>query len=335
MSALPRVSVVVLNYNGFEDTRNCLTSLAAIDYVPLSIVVVDNASDPNHTDRLKDEFPCCDVLRNGGNLGYAGGNNRGIEWALSHGADWVLLLNNDTVVRPTIIDVLLAAAAHSPRAGIIGPVIGFLDEPDVTMTDGCLFNVPGHDGFFLRKPVRVTDTAPPAVEPVDVVNGCCMAVRADVFSAIGLLDERFFLIHEESDFCLRATRAGFECVVVGSREVLHKGSSAFKRTGSRLQRYYDARNLVLLLRKHPEARRARGTAATMRAYVRYVYFRYVIEIEQGRPDGAAAVLEGLYDALTGGTGVFTRRTRRVMAMLQLLFEGARRWRRFAPAREVA
>src|SRR5437764_748752 len=85
--------------------------------------------------------------------------------------------------------------------------------------------------------------AGPAAPEVDIVNGCCMMVRAEVFARVGLVDERFFLVHEESDLCLRARRAGFRCGVFGEALVWHKGSSAFARTGKRLQRYYDTRNL--------------------------------------------------------------------------------------------
>src|SRR5204863_3144494 len=120
-----------------------------------------------------------------------------------------------------------------------------LEEPDTVMTDGCVFNAPGYEGFFQRRPVPLAPGALPRVTEVDIVNGCCMMIAAPVFRRVGLVDERFFLIHEESDFCLRARRAGFRCGVLGEVLVWHKGSSSFKRTGRQTQRYYDARNLYL------------------------------------------------------------------------------------------
>ncbi len=105
----------------------------------------------------------------------------------------------------------------------------------------------------------------PTITDVDIVNGCCMMVRAEVLARVGLIDERFFLIHEESDFCLRARQAGFKCGVMAEALVWHKGSSSFKRSGKRWQRYYDARNLYLLLSKHAVTHRAAGAAPFTRS----------------------------------------------------------------------
>jgi len=131
-----------------------------------------------------------------------------------------------------------------------------------------------------------------------------------VFERIGLVDERFFLIHEESDLCLQALRAGFRCGVVADGLVWHKGSSTFKRSGARLQRYYDARNLALLLRKHARThRRGRSVARSWLEYLRYVYYRYTLEREAGETDAAHAVIEGVVDAFAGRYGIHSPRPR--------------------------
>ena len=199
------------------------------------------------------------------------------------------------------MDRLVTVAAENPEHGVLGPVIRFMEYPQEVMTDGCSFNDRGYNGFFQRKPVSLNEA--PAVAEVDIVNGCCMMVDARVFAKIGLIDERFFLIHEESDFCLRARRAGFRCGVLGEALVWHKGSSSFKNTGKHLQRYYDARNLVLLLGKHAQNVPAkRGRLASVCQYMKYVYYRYAIEREQGQRQAADAVLEGVSDALLGASG---------------------------------
>ena len=121
-----------------------------------------------------------------------------------------------------------------------------MEAPDTVMTDGAAFNRPGLSGsFFTRIPVDLETRPVAAVTEVEIVNGCCMMVSADVFRRIGLVDERFFLVHEEADLCLRARAAGFRSGVIGEALVWHKGSASFKRTGRRLQRYYDTRNLLL------------------------------------------------------------------------------------------
>ena len=147
------------------------------------------------------------------------------------------------------------------------------------------------------------------------------------------IDDRFFLIHEEADFCLRAREAGFRCGVLAEALVWHKGSSAFKRSGKRWQRYYDTRNLGLLLSKHAARSSAgRGALASYAVYLRYAYHRYCHEREDGQPDAADAVLEGLIDAATRRFGPHVGRKRWAVPVLRGVFEVARRLR---PARNGA
>lgn len=317
--------VVLVNYNGLEDTCKCLRSLAASRHSGLSAVVVDNASAVDPTSVLRDEFPWCDLVRNPVNGGWAGGNNVGIRHALEHRAEYVLLLNNDTTVSPDAADRLLAAAEAHPAFGVIGPVIYFMDDPEEVMTDGVVFNRSDRPGFFQRFEVPLQRTEPPRVLEVDIVNGCAMMISAEVFRQIGLIDERFFLIHEESDFCLRAQDAGFRCGVLGEGLVWHKGSSSFKRSGRSWQRYYDARNLALLLQKHPASAGRRNTWQARREYLKYVYYRYAIEREEGHAEAADAVLQGLHDAIRGYYGPYAFRSRWTVPLLRSVFEC---WRQY-------
>ncbi len=325
-----RVGIVVLNYNGLADTRRCLQSLGRLTGAPCDVVVVDNHSAEDPVGELRRDFPWCHVIANPVNGGWAGGNNVGIRHVLARGADYVILLNNDTIVAPGLVERLLAAASQCPGYGVLGPVIRFLEGPEEVMTDGCTFNDCGYNGFFQRKPVPLEESTAPKVVEVDIVNGCCMMVDARVFARIGLIDERFFLIHEESDFCLRAGRSGFRCGVLGEALVWHKGSSSFKNTGQHLQRYYDARNLLLLLAKHARGLPAkRGCLPSAWQYVKYAYYRYAIEREQGQLRAADAVLEGVSDALLGRFGARCPGSRGSLALLRPLFESYRRLRALA------
>lgn len=316
--------IVTVNFNGLEDTRKCLRSLAQMT-TPANVVVVDNASKIDPRPVLSAEFPDAVLVRNDVNAGWSGGNNTGIRLALERGARRVLLLNNDTTVAPDLVARLSSAAEAFPHFGIIGPIIRYMDEPDLTMTDGVVFNRPGYPGFFQRRPVPVQVASPPIVEDVDIVNGCAMLIRAEVFRSVGLIDDRFFLIHEEADFCLRTQEAGFRCGVLAEPLVWHKGSSAFKQSGKRWQRYYDTRNIGLLLAKHtarPAAER-RGVSAYAHL-LRYAYHRYCHEREDGQADAANAVLEGLVDAATRRFGPFHARQRWAVPVLRSIFEAARR-----------
>ena len=315
------ICIVLVNYNGLEDTRRCLQSLDLVRQQPgVTVMMVDNASSVDPTPVLEVEFPWCHTVRNAVNGGWAGGNNTGIRYALDHKADLIVLLNNDTTVAPDFVPRLLAAANAYPHFGIIGPVIRYMEPPHEVMTDGALFNAPTQAGFLSRKAVDLVALDTPPITEVDIVNGCCMMVRAEVFERVGLVDERFFLVHEESDLCLRAQQAGFRCGVIGEALVWHKGSSSFKRTGRRFQRYYDARNLLLLLRKHPNRNgRRRGSLPSLWEYFRYVYYRYTIERESRQQETADAVIEGFCDGASQYFGPFQQRSHPVLPLIRCLF----------------
>jgi GT2 family glycosyltransferase len=315
------VWTLVLTYNGLEDTRKCLRSLESQAAAGHPVLVVDNGSTDGTMEIVGREFSWARLLRVEKNRGPSVGNNRGIEYALQHGAGGVLLLNNDTTVSPNLIDRLLLAADANPEFQIIGPVINFMDEPTVVMTDGVTFNPPGSNGLFVRREVPLLEGATPQVTPVDIVNGCCMLVSAEVFRTIGTFDEQFFIYHDEADFCLRALAASFRCGVISEQLVHHKGSSTFKTTGKRFARYYDSRNLVYLLWKHDGARlhgrTRRETAATC---FKYLYFRYCHEREDGHEDAANAIIEGLLDGLAGRQGAFEQRRRPTLVAVRAAFE---------------
>jgi GT2 family glycosyltransferase len=321
------VAIVIVNFNGTADTLKCLESLQKLEYHRCLTIVVENGSSPDASAEIAAAHPWAKVIRREENGGWAGGNNEGIRYALEQGVEQVILLNNDTTVAANLVDRLLAAAKHESDYGVLGPVICFMDEPSVVMTDGCDFNGPDQAGFFHRRPVPLAPAEVPEVTDVDIVNGCCMMIATPVFRRIGLIDERFFLIHEESDFCLRARQAGFRCGVIGEPLVWHKGSSTFKRTSNGLQRYYDARNLYLLLRKHRLAHhRGRGLLGSWLEYLRYIYYRYAIEREHGQDEAADAVVRGLCDALAGRYGPLVPGRRAALPVLRGLFEFGRNTR---------
>jgi hypothetical protein len=320
----PRVAVVVLNYNGLADTLKCLASLRQALPPPDVVVLVDNASEIDPGPQAVIAYPGLEYIRTPENLGYAGGNNRGIERALALGADYVLIVNNDTIVDPGIIPALLRAFALDPALGIVGPVVNFMDEPSAVMTDGVAFNT-GPGTVFFKRIVVPVDTANPPLVPVDIVNGCCMMVTAALVRAVGMFDEEFFIVHEESDLCLRARRAGFGCAVLGQTLVWHKGSSSFDRSGRQLQRYFDARNLWHLLRRH--AGRVGGSRAmrpSLWPYARYVYYRFDVEREAGKAPAARAVILGAYDAVRGRFGRYQDTNRPGFAVFHGLFRLVRR-----------
>jgi GT2 family glycosyltransferase len=316
-TAAPRVAIIIVNFNGTDDTHKCLRSLHELDYPNAEVVLVDNGSSPPAGELFAAEYPWVRVIQNPVNGGWAGGNNVGIRDALARGAEYFVLLNNDTIVAPNLVTRLLAGFATG--YDVVGPLVNWMDEPDVRMMDGCTFDAPDSVSFFDR--AKIT----PPVTDVEIVYGCCLTTSADVFRRIGLLDERFFLIHEESDFCLRARRAGFRCGVLADVLVWHKGSSSFQREGKPLQRYFDARNLFLLMWKHIGSyRRPPKRLRSWLKYLKHVYYFYCICRDKQNDAGATAVLDGLHDGLFGYYGPLKSRPRPFVPALRWLFE---RWRR--------
>ena len=251
----PSIWIVILNWNGLTDTLGCLESLQHLHYAAHRIVVVDNGSTDGSAEALRRtvSHPPIEIIEAGRNLGYAGGNNLGIRYGLDHGADFILVLNNDTTVDPMLLDELLGAADRHPEAGCFGPWIFYMHDPDRlwfmrSEWDAALsaFTAPGKGRFASELAHESIST--------EYVCGAALFFRANVARQVGLLDERFFLVYEDSDWCFRARRAGFECVTVPTARVWHKIGTSFGSEASPLRTYFSTRNKLLWAEKHVSRR---------------------------------------------------------------------------------
>jgi GT2 family glycosyltransferase len=242
-----RLHAVVLNWNGGDDT---LAALASLDGLP--VVCVDNGSTDGSPDRIAARFPNVDLIRTGVNLGFAGGNNVGIRRALAQGADWVLLLNNDAVAEPGIVEALEAAAAARPDAGLLACKI-LSDDGATVQYAGATFRPQlGYSG-------RVATSAPDELRDVGRADGAAVAASRAAIERAGLLDETLFLYVEDVDWSLRVRAAGFSIVFVPDARVRHKGSAASGGGASTTNLYYDTRNTIAVSeRQAPLPRGLRG-----------------------------------------------------------------------------
>ncbi len=255
MTQTPSVSIIVLNWNGLTDTLACLESLRQLHYANHRIIVVDNGSSDGSVDVLRTAAaqPAIEIIESATNLGYAGGNNLGIHHALDGGADLILLLNNDTTVDPMLLDKLVGAAERHPEAGCFGPWIFYMNDPDrlwFTRSEWepavSAFTAPGKGRLALEWPVDTTNT--------EYVCGAALMFRAEVARKIGLLDERFFLVYEDCDWCFRARRAGFGCMMVPEARVWHRIGASFSSEDSPLRTYFSTRNMLLWAESNAERR---------------------------------------------------------------------------------
>lgn len=253
-----RVAVVIVNWNGFDNTRLCLRSIAKLEKkdATLTTIVVDNGSTDGSPDHIRKEFASVVVIPLTSNKGFTGGNNVGISYALEHGADSVWLLNNDTIVDSHAL--VLADAVGKESIGIAGSKIyfapGYEFHRDRYLT--------GQRGKVIWYAGGLIDWANMyashrGVDEVDVgqydtpcqtdfVTGCSMMVRREVFEKIGLLDDRYYLYLEDVDFCLRAQRAGFGLMYNPMSVVWHRNAGSSGGAGSSLHDYYLMRNRFLL-----------------------------------------------------------------------------------------
>ncbi|TEU12046.1 MAG: glycosyltransferase family 2 protein, partial [Anaerolineales bacterium] len=243
----PHVLVIVLNWNGLVDTLECLESLACLDYPDYKVVIVDNGSMDGSVKAIREHFPDVTLIENEENLGYAGGNNVGLRYAMAQGADYALLLNNDTVVDPAFLRILVDAAEADPTVGIVGPTIYYHERPDVIWSAGGAIDWRRGSTRMVGLDEQDEGQFGQVLRTVDFVTGCAMLVRRAVLEQAELLDERFFAYYEETEWCVRASRAGFKIVHVPLACIWHK-ISPIAQADSPLVHYYMTRNRLLFLK---------------------------------------------------------------------------------------
>ena len=275
----PYVAIIIVNWNGKTDTLECLASLGADTYRCKQIIVVDNGSADDSVSAIRSAFPEVTVLETGTNLGFTGGNNVGINYALELGVDYVYLLNNDTTVEPNALAALVATAEMNPSYGLVTPVIHYFDRPEDVWFGGSLMDLSRGMAVHDNSHIPARTEAP---REIPWASGCAMLVCADVVRLLGGFDDRYFLNWEDVDLSLRLRAAGRRIALVPSARIYHKVGRSFataKGTGC----YYHIRNNLLLLSTHggPSAPQAmlRVVASRLRESARAIRKREVTATE--------------------------------------------------------
>lgn len=238
----PLLSVITVNYNGFDDTCELIDSLLEhINSVSYEIVVVDNASRINEAELLKRKYPQIVALRSDVNLGFSGGNNLGIRNA--KGA-YLFFLNNDTFVRNDGFRLLIEAMEQNPNIAAVSPKILFAEPGNTIQFAGYTALTKITLRNFIIGINEVDDGRWDTPAPTPIVHGAAMLFRKSSLEKIGLMPEVYFLYYEELDWSAAVKRAGFEMWYIPSCVVFHIGS---KSTGvySSLQVFYMTRNRLL------------------------------------------------------------------------------------------
>jgi GT2 family glycosyltransferase len=209
-----RVVVLLLNWNNWKDTNECLASLRGLDYGNWRVLVLDNGSTDDSVRCIRERFPDAEIMELGANLGYAKGNNAGIRAALKCGADYVWLLNNDTRVDGMSLRALVEKAEADPRIGAVGSAIYRMADPERLQAWG------GDVNFWLGRSRHFL--MPVADERIQFLTGASLLLRRSVLESVGALDEGYFFYWEDADYCFRIRRAGWRLAVAGNSRVWHK-----------------------------------------------------------------------------------------------------------------
>lgn len=296
------VSSVVLNWNNAADTIQCLQSVHAVARPKHVILVVDNASTDDSPALIQERFPGLEVIEAGTNLGYAGGNNFGIRHALDRGAEWVCILNNDVIVAPDFLEILLVTAQARPDVGVVTPLVADRADRERVWALGSAVN--SASGVVSRlhagDPVGKWRDQPPF--EVDVASGAAMLIKREVLERVGLMDEDFFLYYEETDWCLRIRQAGYRILAVPASVVWHKVSATLGTTSPVID-YYMLRNHLRLIARHWHGlQRGRILLRTLLRSLATIA-AYTVKTHQGqRLPSRNARLLALRDALLGRWG---------------------------------
>ena len=246
---MPHVAVILLNWRGYDDTRACCVSLREADLRGAQVYVVDNGSADGSAGRLRAEFAEYRHLSFADNKGYAGGNNAAMEHALSDGADFVILLNNDTTVDPGFLTNLLNAASQDPQRGMVGPKMCIFAAPETIWYAGGTVSFSrwypfGHNGEGENDSAEFNRP-----KETEFISGCCVLIRSETIKQIGLLDERFGLYCEDVDWCLRARAAGWKLWYEPRAVIYHKVSRSTVRARIPAS-YYGCRNALMIAKTH-------------------------------------------------------------------------------------
>lgn len=213
-----KVSIIIAVYNGARHIVNCLESIQKSTYQNYEIIVVDNGSKDGSPDLIKKQFPGLRLILNKKNLGFTGGNNQGMKQAQG---GIIFLLNDDTIIHPDLIQVLVQELESLSEIGIVGPKIYFMNEKDKVWFAGGKIDWPKSKTSHFGRDLLDNELVNDLKKEVDFITGCALMIKKEVIEKIGLLDDVFFAFYEDSDWCQKAKKAGYKVIYIPFGGVWH------------------------------------------------------------------------------------------------------------------
>jgi GT2 family glycosyltransferase len=290
----PSVAIIILNWNGKDDTLECLKSLESVIYSNYRTILVDNGSTDGSVQAIREAFPDVQLIETGKNLGFAAGNNVGIKVALDEGFDAILLLNNDTTIDPQFLTVLVIELCQSPDIGATNSAIYYYDEPQMIWSAGG--TIDWKTGISYQRHINETDHRQLERADVDYGVGASILMRREAVLSVGMLDPDFFLYYEETDWCCRARDAGFSTVLAPRSKIYHKVSRSMEGR-SCTQLYYFTRNRLHFLKK-----RGWGRSKLLRLAIFHFGRMALAKVLRGDIKSARTVVRAVSDFYRGRMG---------------------------------
>ena len=239
MKKQPKVNIIILNWNGFEDTKECINSLEKIDYLNYKIFLLDNGSktDSNKIKNYYKNKKNIQLLFSKKNLGFTGGNNYVIKKLLGKD-EYILLLNNDTTVGKKFLSNLIKTYEKDPKIGIAAPIIRDYKTKEIDFAGGEI-------NWWLGRPYHLKKFER---ENTNFITGCCMLIRIKNLKKVGLFDNSYFAYFEDADLCERFKEKGYILKISKKSKIYHKISRSTNRRG--IYNYYFARNRLIFNQKY-------------------------------------------------------------------------------------
>ena len=248
MKEYPSVYIIVLNYNSGNETIECIRSLKSITYSNYKIVVVDNHSTDSSVAIIRENFPEETLLTCDENRGYAAGNNIGIKYALEAGAEYICLLNSDVIVEQDFLEPLVETLISDSKIGMAGPCICDYYHREIIQAMGANINLCTGLAMGRYKGKKFNEVKEESLQ-VDYLGGACFIFKKSVVDKIGLIPENYFLFYEETEFCLKAERAGFDLFCLSSSRVYHKRSATISKFKG-LSYFFLNKNRIVFMRRN-------------------------------------------------------------------------------------
>lgn len=244
MGNLDKVSIILVNYNGKDYNKECIESIFNSSYNNIDVIVVDNDSKDGSAELLKEQFGNkIDLILSGKNLGFSGANNIGIEKALKNECDYIVLLNNDTIIDKDLISNMIKASKEENDA-LISPKIYYYDNKDIIWSAGA--DMRWKKGVTDQRGINQKDDGSfDKREEVEFGTGCCLLISSKVISEVGLLSDDYFLYYEDTDYCMRVRANGYKIVYEPTAVLYHKVSASTGGEVSPGYIYYNTRNRLI------------------------------------------------------------------------------------------